>query len=54
MYHPPDFADGSDNQDDEFIELRSTTATDLPLYDENLPALTWRLRGGVDYDFRGL
>ncbi|HXG46339.1 MAG TPA: lamin tail domain-containing protein [Methylomirabilota bacterium] len=50
-YHPPDFASGADNQRDEFIELHNRTAATLPLYDPSAPTNTWRLRGGVDFDF---
>lgn len=51
MYHPPDFPDGTDNQDHEYIELRNITATNVPLYDVLAPAHTWRLSSAVDFDF---
>jgi hypothetical protein len=51
MYHPPDGPDGSDNAEDEFLELQSVVAGDTPLFDPALRANTWRLRGGVDFDF---
>jgi len=51
MYHPPDFADGSDNSDDEFVELQNISAIAVPLFDGALPANTWRLHGGVDFQF---
>ncbi len=51
MYHPPDRPDGTDNQDDEFIELVNATAANVSFYDPARPTNTWRLRGGVDFDF---
>ena len=51
MYHPPDLPDGSDNQDDEFIELRNITSTNINLFDPSFPANGWHLRGGVNFDF---
>ena len=51
MYHPPDFANGSDNAADEFIELRNLTPAAIPLFNTNEPASRWRLRGTVDFDF---
>jgi hypothetical protein len=51
MYHPPDFADGTDNSEDEYIELRNITGTPVPLYNINAPTNTWRLREAVEYDF---
>jgi len=52
---PTDGADGADDQDDEFVELQNLTAQNQPLYDPAVPASTWRLRGGVDFDLpRGI
>jgi hypothetical protein len=51
MYHPPDLPDGSDNQLDEFIEIRNTATTNVALFDPAVPANTWHLRGGVDFNF---
>ncbi len=51
MYHPPDPASGVDDVLNEFIELQNIATTNVPLYDVNAPTNTWRLRGGVDYDF---
>jgi hypothetical protein len=60
MYHPPDLANGVDNDLDEFIELQNITSTNVPLFDSfanesgyGLSALTntWCLRSAVDYDF---
>src|SRR5439155_14262243 len=50
MYHPPDFG-GSDNQQDEFVEIHNITSGSVPLYDPAYPTNTWHLRGGVDFNF---
>lgn len=47
-YHPAEFADGSDNSDDEFIELLNISGASVALYDATN---TWRLSGGVDFVF---
>jgi hypothetical protein len=49
MYHPTET--GVDNSWAEFIEIHNVTLNAVPLYDINAPTNTWRLRGGVDYDF---
>jgi len=51
MYRPPDIGGTSDNSDDEYLELLNITANPVPLFDAGVPTNTWRLRGGVDYDF---
>ena len=51
MYHPPDHADGTDNSTEEYVELHNTGTEDIPLYDPVQPVDTWRLRGGIDFDF---
>jgi hypothetical protein len=51
MYHPPDLADGIDNSGDEYVELQNITGAAVPLFDALAPANTWRVRGGIDYDF---
>jgi hypothetical protein len=51
MFRPPDYHGGGDNSDDEYIELRNITATNVPLYHTGFPTNRWRVRGGVDYDF---
>ena len=51
MYHPPEQADGSDNTQDEFLELQNITSTNVTLFDAFLPTNTWHLRGGVSFDF---
>ena len=50
MYHPPDFG-ADDNTADEFLELRNITSLPAPLFDPNFATNTWRLRGGVDFEF---
>ncbi len=49
MYHPPEFADGSDNNDDEFVELRNVTGAQVALYDTNFPTNSWRVAGGIEF-----
>lgn len=49
QYRPIDNPDGSDNNQDEFVELKNITTLEVPLYD--LATNTWRLRGQVDFDF---
>lgn len=51
MYHPAEVTLGIDNTLDEFIELRSVTNQMCPLYHPLEPTNTWRIRGGVDFDF---
>ncbi|MBI5388191.1 MAG: lamin tail domain-containing protein [Verrucomicrobia bacterium] len=47
MYHA---APGPDDAL-EFIELRNITDADAPLFDPARPTNTWRLRGGLSFDF---
>ncbi len=51
MYHPPDLAGGLDNADDEFIELRNITAAPVAFIEPTYHTNSWRVRGGVDFDF---
>jgi hypothetical protein len=54
FYHPPDLVSGTnllDNSADEFIELQNITSTSVPLFDPQFNTNTWRIRGGVDFDF---
>jgi len=54
MYHPPDLMIGMDlveNDRDEYIELLNITAQPVNLFDPAFATNTWRLRGGVDFDF---
>ncbi len=37
--------------EEEFVELRNTSAAPVPLFDPANPGNTWRLRGGVDFNF---
>jgi len=41
----------SNNSAGEFIELRNFTPQAVPLYDPGAPTNTWRIAGGVDFDF---
>jgi hypothetical protein len=45
--------DGTDNRDDEFIELYNITGNTVPLYDPNHPENHWRLQNGVTFVFPG-
>jgi hypothetical protein len=54
MYHPTDLwcrANVLDNAADEFIELHNTSSQLITLAHRDFPLNTWRLSGGVDYQF---
>lgn len=51
MYHPPDLPGGIDNVQDEYLLLQNVSGDVLPLFDPVFPTHTWRVRGGVDFDF---
>jgi len=54
MYHPPDQAGtgGSEgNTRDEYVELSNQSAQPVNLFDPAHPTNTWRLRGGVEFNF---
>jgi hypothetical protein len=51
MYHPPNNPDGSDNVLHEFVELQNITASPVQFYHSSFPTNTWRMRGGVDFNF---
>jgi hypothetical protein len=54
FYHPPDIDLGTgplDNTLEEFIELQNITSTAVPLFDPQNPLNTWRIRGGIDFNF---
>jgi len=53
MYHPPPLSAGAavDNSLDEFIELHNITGTNVTLFDSLRPSNTWKLEGGVSFDF---
>jgi len=54
MYHPPDIIGGgatNDNLIEEYVELRNTSASTVPLYDSIYPTNGWRLRDAVDFRF---
>lgn len=50
----PTFVSGPGNAAlDEYIELHNASASPVPLYDPLAPTNTWRIRGGVEFDFPG-
>jgi hypothetical protein len=49
MYHPPE--GNSFSADDEYVELRNISNAAVPLFAPAHPANTWRLRGGISFDF---
>jgi hypothetical protein len=51
MYRPPDLAGGTDNQLDEYVELLNVGRSEVQLYDPARSRNTWRMRGGMKYDF---
>jgi hypothetical protein len=51
MYHPPETQPGVDNTQDEFIEILNFSVQPAPLYDPDYPTNTWRIRGGVSFNF---
>ena len=65
-YHPPDYVQGTnriDNADDEFIELRNITSTNVPLFyaprdgsqsEIDIATNGWHLDGDVRFDFPAL
>lgn len=50
-YRPVEPSEGVDNEIDEYIEIANISGASVPLFDPANPANTWRLRGGVDFDF---
>ena len=46
LYQP-----GVPNDALEFVELRNVSGATVPLFDPANPADSWRLRGGIDFDF---
>jgi hypothetical protein len=50
MCHPPAF-DANDSGVFEYLEIQNVTRSAVPLYDPAYPTNTWRLRGGVDFEF---
>jgi hypothetical protein len=50
MFHPPGIGT-NDNTVDEYIELHNLTTNAVALFDPAYPTNTWRLRGGVDFEF---
>ena len=50
MYHPFSL-DATERARFEFVEVQNVTRNPVALYDPAFPTNTWRLRGGVDFDF---
>ena len=50
MFQPP-AGTGYDNVRDEFIEIRNNSSEWVALFDPAHPTNTWRIRGGVEFDF---
>jgi hypothetical protein len=51
MMFQPSPAGAFDNTRDEFLEIRNVSPQSVPLFDPVNPGNTWRIRGGVDFDF---
>ena len=54
MYHPTPLDTGgviTDNKLDEYVELFNPTLQPVPLFDPLYPTNSWRVRGGISYDF---
>jgi hypothetical protein len=49
-FHPPPVGIHN-NTLDEFVELRNLTADPVPLFDPAAPTNTWRLAGGIEFEF---
>lgn len=50
MYHPPG-TNGPGRVAAEYVELLNTSASAVPLFNQEYPDFTWALRGGIAYDF---
>ena len=53
-YRPLDVTVGTNaynNGEDEYVELRNTSGSPVPLFDPAYPTNTWRLRDAVDFEF---
>jgi hypothetical protein len=51
MFFPPLIGGIEDDTQNEYLELRNTSGATLSLFDPLAPTNTWRLRGGVEFDF---
>jgi hypothetical protein len=53
MYHPVSGlgSDAAEKATEEFIELHNVTDAPVPLFDPVRPFITWRLSGGVSFNF---
>ncbi len=54
-YHPqkPGAPDPVEAPEDEFVELLNTGSQPAALFDPAAPTNTWRIRGGIEFDFPG-
>ncbi|MFO1476486.1 MAG: lamin tail domain-containing protein [Verrucomicrobiota bacterium] len=50
MYHPLPYGINN-NTFDEFIEIRNVTTTATPLFDTAYPTNSWRISGGINFQF---
>jgi len=53
MYHPPHSERADEGDAGEYVELLNASAGPAALYDPAAPTNTWRLRGGISFDFPG-
>lgn len=52
QYHPPlNVAMAAEDPNEEFVEIRNPGAQPVTLYDPAFPTNTWRLRGGIQFEF---
>jgi len=51
MYHPPEPGAANRVEDDEYIELLNLSSQSVSLFNATRPASTWRVNGGVAFDF---
>ncbi|MGC8989101.1 MAG: lamin tail domain-containing protein [Verrucomicrobiia bacterium] len=53
MYHPVSYSDSGvfENVAEEYIELYNMSDVDVPLFDLEHPANTWRITGGIEFCF---
>jgi len=53
MYHPVSNSDSGafENVGEEYIELHNMSGVDVPLFDLEHPANTWRVTGGIEFCF---
>lgn len=51
MYHPLENPDGTDAAQQEYVELINITEQAVPLFDPGSPTNTWRVTGGISFNF---